>query len=168
MFFLEAFNVTEPADAVPDGPDRKLNHHFFIFAVIIVGKNRLVFAFFMNDKTEFYVKLFDTGDVCPRYSVVAEQNDPGVDIGESDTIGFVIVRKQNPDAVIEVELNPLNRIQSRNLRHFSVNRLLVHLLPLSQFLTCGQIRLGGIDADILRRRIVIRRYGKIIHLKTPD
>ena len=168
MLFLEAFDIAEPADGVADGADRKLDHYFFVFRIEIMGEDRFPATFFMDDEPETDIKLLDAGYIGSGNGILAEENNPRIDIGECDMILFLILREKNADTVVEVELNPLNRIQSRNLRHFSVNRLLVHLLPLSQFLTCGQIRLGGIDADILRRRIVIRRYGKIIHLKTPD
>lgn len=130
MFLLKPFHITEPADRVADRPHRKLNHHLFSRCIIIMGENRFPASLLMNDQAEFDVKFLDTGHICAGDRIRAVKDDPRINIRERHMILFPVMRKQNPDSVIEIKLDALHCVQRGNLRHFPVDARLFRLLCL--------------------------------------
>ena len=128
VLFLETFHIAEPADRIADRPDRKLNHHFLAGRIVIMSEDRFFAAFLVDDQPETDEEFLDAGHISAGNRIVAEQDDSGIDVRERDMILLAVMRKQDSDSVIEVKLDPLHGIQSRNLRNLAVNARLFRRL----------------------------------------
>ena len=159
MLLLEPLHITEPADAVAQSSDRQLDHHFLIFAVVIMGKDRFLAAFFVDDQPELDVEFLDTRNICSRHRIGTVQNNAGINISKSHMILFPIVRKKNTDTFIEIKFDALYRIHCRYLRNFTVNTRLLGLFRLRH----RSRRRCSIYPYRKITCIIIRIYGKIIH-----
>ena len=132
VLLLKPFHIAEPADRIADRPHRQLNHHLFSGRVVVMRENRLPAALLVDDQPEPDEEFLDARHICPGNRIVAVQDDPRVDVRERDVILFAVVREQDPDPVVEVELYPLNSIQNRNLRNLTINARLFRRLCLRQ------------------------------------
>ena len=131
MLLLETLDIAEPADRIADRADRKLDHHFTILRVVIVDENRLLFAFAENLQPETDEEFLDAGNQSAGHRIGIVQYDAGIQVLEADPVFPVIVRKRDPDAVIEIETDALHRFQCRNFRNFAIGgrRRRVHRHP---------------------------------------
>ena len=88
-------------------------------------EDRLPAAFLVDDQPEADIKFLDTCHIRAGNRIVAEKNDSGINVRERDVILFAVLREQDPDPVVEVELDSLHRIQHGHRRHFPVNTRLL-------------------------------------------
>ena len=78
VFELKAFDIAEPADRIPDGADRELDHDLPVFGIVVVCEKRLRAAFRVDLEPEPDEEFLHTGHKRPRNCVGAVQDDAGV------------------------------------------------------------------------------------------
>lgn len=135
VFLLEPFHITEPADGVPDGPHGQLDHDLLVFEVHVVLEDGFLVPLFVDDEPELDVEFFHGRHEGARLSVVAVEDDAGVDVEECDVIDLVVPGEEDSYPVVEVELDPLDGVHHGDLRNLAVDGLLGSfgpLLPRSQ------------------------------------
>ncbi len=178
MLQLETFHVGEPSDAVSNRADGQLHHDLLVTQVHVMLEDGLVVAFFVDDETEPDVELLDGRHEGSGHRVVAVEDDAGVDVHERHMVRLPVVREEDADAVVEIELDAFHGIQHGDLRDFTIDGLLGALRPLLAWRKIriarrfgrpgrrgdgGGSRRGGVDADVADRSAKVRVDGEIRH-----
>ena len=159
VFQLEAFDVAEPADAVADRADRELDHDFLVRGVVVVREDRRVVALVVDDQAKPDEELLHAGDERARHGVRAVQDDASVDVRERHMVVLAVLREEDADAVVEVELDAFDRVQHRDLRDLTVDRRLFLRIG---FLSGSKVGRAGSLRDRLRIRTLLRDVRSVL------